>query len=125
MSTVKPTMAGAYPCWTSDEDDRLRKICAGRIIRGEAAWQEIADDFPGRSFYAVRQRWLTLRNEAAGIKRERSPRARPPKAQKRTMPSPPVPERLPEPMYTSLTAFLLKDPLPGRSALDKMRAGLT
>jgi hypothetical protein len=116
---MKQTTAGTYTCWSSKEDARLREICAGRIIRGHAAWQQIAEDFPGRSFYAVRQRWLTMRMEAAGIKRERHPRQRPPREQKRVMPGPAVPERLPLVDHKTLTAAFFGDPLPGRSALDK------
>lgn len=117
------TMAGAYPRWNAEEDALLRELCAGRIIRGEAGWLQVTERFPGRSFFAVRQRWLTLRSADAGIKRDRSQPVRPPREQKRVMPSPPVPARLPVVNHKTLTAAFFGDPLPGRSALDQRNTG--
>jgi len=121
-------MAGAYPYWTADEDARLIRMCHGKVIRGEEGWLIIADEFPGRSLYAVRQRHLTLRYKASGIKRQPRPRHQRPKhdaanaLRKRTMPAPPMPSRPACPMPASLTAWIFGDPLPGRSALDQRNA---
>lgn len=122
----RPTSAGAYPVWTADEDARLLTECHGRVIQGHAAWREIAEGFPGRSFYAVRQRYLTLRNHAAGIVRERDHRARPVRSVKRgpvKKQAPPKPQPTFE--YETLTAAFFRDPPPGRSALDNRLAGIS
>lgn len=99
-------------------------LCQG--VSGEQAWRAVAEHFPGRTHYAVRQRFLTLRNRAAGIKHERKDSERPIRTKKRKIATAaPVmlqaPPDLPPPH--SLTAFLLGDPLPGRSALDQKRGG--
>lgn len=118
----KPSaMAGAYPCWTDDDDAQMREACAGRTIRGKAAWQKVADGFPGRSYCAVRQHWLELRNKDAGIIRDRTGYVRPARERKRKMPRPTTPERLPVVNHQSITAAHFGDPSPGRSALDDLR----
>jgi hypothetical protein len=54
------------PRWTPDEDLRLAQH--GRGLDGTPAWIDIAAaHFPGRSGWACRQRYLTLRKRAAGI----------------------------------------------------------
>lgn len=121
----RPVAAGPYPVWTQDEDDRLLKACAGDAIQGIKAWQELAEAFPGRTFYAVRQRYLSLRNQAAGIVRDRDRMSRPIRPQKRAPAGIKAhPEPLPPAEYETITSAFFKDPPPGRSALDKMRAGI-
>lgn len=117
--------AGAYPKWSAEEDAKLLAACKGNIIRGEASWVKIAEGFPGRSFYAVRQRYLTLRNQIAGVVRDRDRKSRPIVPRKR---APVVARFQPVPAsraaHKTLTSALLGDPLPGRSALDRKRAGI-
>lgn len=125
IKPVRPVSAGAYPVWTTDEDARLLKACDAGAVQGIKAWQKLAESFPGRTFYAVRQRYLWLRNQAAGIVRDRDRNARPLRPKKR----PPAgvkahPEPLPYFEYATVTAEFFKDPPPGRSALDKRNAGI-
>ena len=117
---------GAYPLWTGEEDAKLLAACEGRTIQGTEAWNRLAESFPGRSPYAVRQRFLVLRNLAAGIVRQRV-RSERPKRLRIRMPVKPetIPAPLPPVEYKTLTAAFFRDPPPGRSALDKMRAGVT
>jgi len=129
MKTPKPS-AGSYPVWTPEEDARLLEKLAGRQHLGQKFWIGFAAEFSGRSFYALRQRYLVLRMAAQGIKREAPVRSRVTTGRERKTPREIVQvairareaaERLqPE----SLTAALLGDPLPGRSALDRKRAGI-
>lgn len=116
---------GAYPLWTDAEDAKLLAACEGRTIQGTEAWKRLADDFQGRSPYAVRQRYLVLRNLAAGIVRQRV-RSERPKRLRIRMPVKPeaIPAPLPPVEYKTLTAAFFRDPPPGRSALDKRRAGV-
>lgn len=120
MPSGKPKTRGAYPLWTGEEDARLLAACESRSVLGTEAWQKISADFPGRSMYAVRQRYLVLRNLAAGIVRQRVRSERPKRLRVR-MPVKPeaIPPRLPPVEYKTLTAAFLGDPPPGRSALDK------
>lgn len=127
MTTQTYICRGAYPRWTKEEDDRLLSICSGRQIARVAGWEKVAEEFPGRSAVAVRQRYLELRNRAAGIVRTR---VRSSQAEVTLLRPPvkrdhPVPAPLPPVEYTTLTAAFFRDPPPGRSALDKMRAGIT
>ncbi len=105
--------AGAYPVWTSQEDALLLLLCQDKIIRGDLAWYDVRNHFPGRSMVAVRQRYLTLRNRAAGVERDRHPKPREGTKgrQRRRMPEP---EFTPPPdvSHTSLTAAFFGDPLP-------------
>lgn len=122
--TVK--MRGAYPLWTAAEDAKLLEACEGRTIQGAEAWKQLADEsFEGRSHYAVRERYLVLRKLGAGIVRPRVRSERPKHLRVRM---PPKLETIPDPMppveYKTLTAAFFRDPPPGRSALDKMRAGV-
>lgn len=124
-SEKKFAKAGPHPFWSAEEDKRVLELC--QHVSGEQAWREVAERFPGRTHYAVRQRFLTLRNRAAGIKRERTDSERPIRTQKRTIvgAAPIVLQTPPDlPPPASLTAFLLGDPLPGRSALDQKRGGI-
>lgn len=124
MTAAKPQrFAGAFPMWTPEEDARLLKKLRGRTGLGQDFWIRLADQFPQRSFHAIRQRYLTLRMQEAGIKRERHPRPRTTKAHQtpRTKPEPKI-VRPPTPHHVNLTAFLCGDPLPGRSALDEKRS---
>jgi hypothetical protein len=124
VTPTRPTTAGAYPVWSADEDARLLAACQGKAISGNAAWQKIAEGFPGRSFCAVRQRHLTLRQRADGIERDRAYRTRA-KPQIRTVPDRKnKPDRPQRAEHLTLTSALLGDPLPGRSALDRRRAGI-
>jgi len=124
---VKPAKApyggkGA-PVWSAEDDVRLLAACQGKIISGEAAWRKIAEGFPGRSFLAVRQRYMTLRKHADGILPDRDRMSRPIRPDRRQ----PVlnrSERLSAIDHTTITAAFFKDPPPGRSALDKKRAGI-
>lgn len=113
--------SGGHPVWTSDEDARLLAACDGKGISGAAAWQKVAEGFPGRSYQAVRQRYVTLRNYAAGGVRDRDRNSRPtrPPAGMKHHPDP-----LPAAEYQTITSAFFKDPPPGRSALDKRRAGI-
>ena len=118
--TQSQVMSGAYPIWTPEEDALLLQKLQGGPGKGEAFWIALAEHFPERSFYAVRQRWLTLRNKAKGIKPNRHPlKPRPfDREHARRMPEPrPVPKALPD--YNDLTAAFFGDPRPGRSALDQ------
>jgi hypothetical protein len=125
IKPVRPTSAGAYPVWSADEDARLLKACDGDAVQGIKAWQALAETFPGRSFYAVRQRYLSLRNQPAGIVRDRDRMSRPLRPQKRAPAGIKAhPEPLPQAEYATITAAFFRDPPPGRSALDKMRAGI-
>jgi hypothetical protein len=111
--------AGAYPVWTSQEDALLLELCRDRIIRGDHGWNNISQHFSRRSMVAVRQRYLILRNRAAGVERDRHPKPRDgTKGRERRMPEPAY---TPPPVvsHTSLTAAFFGDPLPGRSALDR------
>lgn len=113
------------PVWSSEEDETLLSACRGTMVSGDAAWQKVADLLPGRSFTAVRQRIITLRNKARGILRDPDRKDRPLKRKKslaaEAVLSPPV--SLPQ--HRTLTAFLFGDPLPGRSALDQKRSAGT
>ena len=125
--TTKPaqTFRGAYPCWTKDEDDRLLSICSRAPIKGIEAWQKVVDEFPGRTLVAVRQRYLVLRNLAAGIVRVRTRPAKPKGRQIRSPFKPIAMPPAPPPVeYKTLTAAFFRDPPPGRSALDKRNAGI-
>ena len=111
------------PVWSNEDDVRLLAMCQDKAISGEAAWRTIAEGFPGRSFLAVRQRYVTLRNQANGIARDRDRKSRP------LSPAKPVireakPVSVPPAEYKTITAAFCKDPPPGRSALDKRNAGI-
>jgi len=112
----------ASPPWHVDEDARLLDII-GRDgkPRGDAAWARLAQaEFPGRTYGALRQRFLALRKRAAHVAKMpfRYASSRKPKnPHGYTMQAPP--SSLPE--HDSLTAAFFGDPLPGRSALDRMR----
>jgi hypothetical protein len=123
VKPATPAYGGkGYPVWTEDEDARVLAACLGEVIKGNAAWQKIAEGFPGRSLQAVRQRYVTLRNHAAGIVRDRDRDSRPVKHV--PVKTDPRPARLPAFEYQTLTSAFFKDPPPGRSALDKQRAGI-
>lgn len=116
--------AGAYPKWSTEEDAKLLAACKGNIIRGEASWVKIAEGFPGRSFYAVRQRYLTLRNQIAGVVRDRDRKSRPIVPRKRAAVVTRF-QRAPALVaHKTLTSAFFGDPIPGRSALDRKRAGI-
>lgn len=129
MKKPKPS-AGPYPVWTPEEDARLLEKLAGRQGLGQKFWIGFAEEFPGRSFYALRQRYLVLRMAAEGRKRIYPPKPRVTTGRERrtqrqivhaALHARKAAERL---QPASLTAALLGDPLPGRSALDRKRAGL-
>jgi hypothetical protein len=111
--------AGAYVLWTPAEDARLRDLCEGKTIRGDDAWMVLGEEFPGRSYVSCRQRWLTLRNIAKGVKRVRLDRPRKRNRAMRIMPADRLPLPPPLPEHRTLTAAFFGDPLPGRSALDR------
>lgn len=112
------------PVWSAEDDVRLLAACQGKTISGEAAWRKIAEGFPGRSFRAVRQRFLDLRNRAAGIKSERAFRSRARPQLRTTAEKRMAFVKPPPPQHLTLTSALFGDPPLGRSALDKMRAGI-
>jgi hypothetical protein len=125
LSGQKKEHGGPYPAWTDAEDRRLLDKLDGRQGVGQEFWIEFAAEFPARSFYAVRQRYLTLRQKASGLPPK--PRVRhthPVKSQKhrRFTGQEPVVAVPPQPPHETLTAFLCGDPLPGRSALDQKRS---
>lgn len=123
--TSKGKFSGAYPIWTAEEDARLIEICAAASVQGIAAWRAVAEEFPGRSYFAVRQHYLTLRQKAAGVTRTRR-KERPAPERSRQMPaSVPSASTIPATEHLSLTAALCGDPLPGRSALDQKRCTQT
>jgi hypothetical protein len=121
VTGTKRKTAGAYKCWSAEEDERLLALCHGKVIHGEEAWWQIAEGFPGRSRCAVQQRHLTLRMRAAGIKRSHPPRPRPISSRERKMPDDTPPPRPVFLQHYDLTAAFFGDPLPGRSALDQKR----
>lgn len=113
------------PAWTAEEEARLVEACQNKSIVGLQGWEALAEtSFPGRSAYAVRQRYLELRNKDAGIVRMRV-RESEAKPQLR---APVKPEARPKPPplveYKTLTAAFFGDPRPGSSALDKRLAGI-
>lgn len=121
--TKQNERAGSYPTWSPDDDARLLARCAARQVKGEQAWRAIAEHFPGRSFFAVRQRYLILRMKAAGIARNRKRKSRAVKGRKRFAPTAsPLQLRPLLPEHKTLTAAFFGDPLPGRSALDQKRS---
>lgn len=117
-----PRFGKGKPAWSTTEDARLLEITAAAPVKGDAAWREVAaKNFPGRSPNAVQQRVVTLRNKAKGIDRDYShsdwrlkERAVGTAAAQIAAAS--------AAQHTTLTAFLCGDPLPGRSALDKLRS---
>lgn len=121
---VAKLRSGIYPCWTAQEDEALLARCAVRIPSGEADWRVVAQDFPTRSFVAVRQHYLKLRQDAAGIKPKKRIKIPKVNARKRRRPAGQeiiIPQR-PTAEHATLTALLCGDPLPGRSALDEKRS---
>jgi Myb-like DNA-binding domain len=112
--------------WTEADDALLSQLCEHQSTALlHPNWHEIAKHFEGRSWLACRQHWLRLRRGASGA----APRVRMTewrangrisKAAKTRMQPPPAAL----PSHTSLTAAVLGDPLPGRSALDRKRAGV-
>ena len=124
VKPVKTPYGGkGAPVWSAEDDVRLLAACQGKIISGEAAWRKIAAGFPGRSFLAVRQRYLTLRKHADGILPDRDTMSRPIRPDKR-QPVPTRSERLSAADHPTITAWFFRDPPPGRSALDKRNAGI-
>lgn len=129
MKNPKPS-AGPYPVWTAEEDARLLEKLAGRTGLGQKFWISFAEEFPERSFYALRQRYLVLRMLAQGRKREHRQRSRATtgrirRTQRETVQAAVRAREAAESVApASLTAALLGDPLPGRSALDRLRAGI-
>src|SRR4051812_35735375 len=116
-----PQHSGPYPVWTPEEDARLLEKLAGRTGLGQKFWISFAAEFPGRSFYALRQRYLVLRMAAQGRTRERPQKPRVITGRERrtqreiaqaAIRARESAERL---QPASLTAALLGDPLPGRS----------
>jgi hypothetical protein len=107
--------------WSEAEDTRLAAICGARPAKG-GVWDEVAQQFPGRSAVACRQRWLALRQKAQGIVKPQKQRER--KANGRICRIAADAEALaaiaaaPVLRHASLTAAVFGDPLPGRSALD-------
>ncbi|MDI1264997.1 MAG: SANT/Myb-like DNA-binding domain-containing protein [bacterium] len=113
----------ASPPYSLDEDARLKRICSDECPAGEAGWTKISTQFPGRTALALRQRFLMLRKREAGTPPRRRVRdsVGTNDAQRRvTMQEPIAEAKLPR--HTTLTAAVFGDPLPGRSALDRMLA---
>lgn len=120
--------AGGYRLWTATDDERLRTLCCNGIV-GEPAWNLIAEEFPGRSGVSCRQRWLVLRNQAAGIKgpqRKYASRAVKGRIRRRIRDdlTAAVVAQARAPDHTDLTAAIMGDPRPGRSALDLIRTAV-
>jgi hypothetical protein len=122
-----------HTLWSKDDDLQLiGMVSEGSPPVGNAAWEPIAQNFPGRSALACRQRWRFLRDEAAGKaprdrSRERVANYRRVQKQNREEARTPVvaPYQPPQPVPLSYAVFanhiVFGDPLPGRSALDQRR----
>lgn len=102
--------------WSTEEDDLLRQLCAGDKVKGPG-WLDLPQYFAGRTVGACQQRWIVLRD---GPKPAHTRKAQPLKPLPLREASLQQPIDLPKP--ASLTAFILGDPLPGRSALDRRLA---
>lgn len=115
-------MSDRSTSWSAADDAELMAKTNHRNL-SVAEWQTIAAGMStSRTWQACRQRRNNLRLKAKGIVRARKPRARKPNGRINHRVEMQQPCSLPE--YTSLTAAFFKDPVPGRSALDKIRAGL-
>ncbi len=107
--------------WCGADDERLLALCREPPV-GNDAWCALAKIFPGRSAFACRQRYFTLRRLARG---EASPAriiARKPPDGSSSAPAVDIEASLraaSQLRHASLTAAILGDPLPGRSALDR------
>lgn len=119
--------------WSGEQDALLRELCEA-YGRNGIQWQEISEQFEGRTPQACKQHWLNMRNQAAGkpqrtrireseakpnSRRVRRTREQVVALKQAAMQEPIPPARLPQPK--SITAFVFGDPLPGRSALDQMQ----
>lgn len=108
--------------WPKADDDKLMSAWAGRAMIGEAGWKIIAEGLSmPRTWQACRQRVQYLHRKATGV----LPKKRDPKERKvngriyrrDVMQEPLSADALPQ--HQTLTAWFFKDPLPGRSALDR------
>lgn len=105
------------PTHYSEAENAAILAAANSGIMGKDKWTAVAEELgTGRSWQSCRQQSLILRRKENPDANRRQKRVYNP------MQEPPAPDAVPE--YTSITAAFFKDPLPGRSALDKMRAGL-
>lgn len=118
--------------WTAAEDEKLsRLILKRRFVRGDIPniWNEVSTHFEGHSPAACKQHWHIMQRRAAGkpAKDGNSRVANSRRTHKeiaaalRQQPAPP-----PQPLFVPLrvaVAMITGDPLPGRSVLDRMRAG--
>lgn len=108
--------------WTETENAYLMSTCGKRSSISDHEWPAIAKGMgTNRTPDGCKQQFHKLRRTAKGI----APKARIRRRKTEIvadMQSPLDLDTLPQ--HTSLTAAFFKDPLPGRSALDQMRAGL-
>jgi len=122
--------AGKRVFWTDQEDEKLLQLCNSRLVPGvnglpglnKQAWADVAAQFPDRTLASCKNRFWN-RAERAAPKRSYKERVSPKNHFVESHSGLQRPVHLPEP--SSLTAYLLGDPLPGRSALDKKREGLS
>lgn len=118
-----PTKGRTFTTWSAEQDALLMQLGAHRINR--QGWMAIAGRIPGRSASACRIRYYSLTAaakagpEAARTKERRSSASiyADAKASMQS-PLPGLPKQVPFPIAVAL---ILGDPLPGRSALDKMQ----
>lgn len=124
-------MVGPRPVgkpWLASELARLK---AAAESRGSKTWADIAVDFPGRTPMACAQQMSLIRRAARGDGRAKKPAAGERVANGRIRrtdldvaqgrhQAPLKPSQ--QPSHTTLTAAICGDPLPGRSALDQMKA---
>jgi hypothetical protein len=114
-----------HTAWTTAEIDRLRAL----VERHGAIWSRIAAEMPGRSAAACKQAYNTHERRkrmaqappsiAASPKRLKSWRDK--RAKERDAEEERARAIAHQP---TIAQFCLGDPLPGRSALDKRRAGI-
>lgn len=107
--------------WTEADNARLYETCRHHLHISEWQWREIAKEFEGHTACACQCQYSVLKARAEG--RDRIRHRRDPNAHYvQSVPKAALAQRrepLPEP--ASITAAVLGDPLPGRSALDRMR----
>jgi Myb-like DNA-binding protein len=103
-----------WSTWTEADTTRLTTLVDQR---SGLNWTEIAERFPGRTPKSCAAHYRAAKLRARGIKRERwSP---PPVNPDRVHRTTPLQQPRELPLPATITAYVLGDPLPGRSALDK------
>lgn len=122
MVSSRKRISTARP-WSNADKQQLLELRAQH-----RSWDNIAKSFPGRTADACKQLHNIMLREAQGLFRPKVSEPRKVNGRihrtaddVRLMAERPAP--LPE--YTSITAEFFGDPRPGRSALDRLRSGMS